>query len=471
MTVELRDYQTSTVNACMSKFREGVQSICIASPTGSGKSVIGAACVARARASGAKVLAIAHRRELISQLCGHFGSEAAAICPGFDRRPDAPIQVATIQTLLASGIRPEAQLVLWDECHHVPSDEWQTVLHDYSEQRLIGLTATPCRSDGRALGDIFQHLHVAVQYSQLLKDGHIAPCRVFQPPRGMGSSELAMDPIEAIKKYARGKMFVFCRDIEHAYTVSQGLLREHVMSAVIEHNTPADVRADEIQRFSDGDLQALCNVFCLTEGIDIPSAVSCVLARSTPQSPGTYLQMVGRVLRVAPGKKEAILVDLTGASLVHGLPTEDRKYSLCGKPIGRLSSESIRVCMKCGYTYSETGACPSCGFHMKSKVKQIKIYNEALREVYAGRDTPGDSKLHELDRLIGMVENKGWSLSWALKQFKTLFHENAPAWYIDVETRIAWFEELKEEARSKRYNGRYAHARYHAAFGCWPEWR
>jgi superfamily II DNA or RNA helicase len=471
MITILRDYQRSAANACMAKFQEGVSRIVIAAPTGSGKSVIGAECVRRARAANAKVLAIAHRRELISQLCGHFGSEAAAICPGFDRRPDAPIQVATIQTLLASGIRPEADLILWDECHHAPSDEWQTVLHDYDDKRLIGLTATPCRSDGKSLGDIFQHLHVAVQYSQLLREGHIAPCRVFQAPRGMASDELAMDPVAAIKKHAKGKMFVFCRDVEHAYKISRELLGENIMSSVIEHQTPTDVRAAEIQRFNDGDLQALCNVFTLTEGIDIPSAETCVLARGTPQSPGTYLQMVGRVLRVSPGKKEAILIDLTGASLVHGLPTEDREYSLCGKPIGRVSTESIRVCLKCGYTYASVGACPACGFHIKPKEKKVTIYSHELREVYAGRDTPGEAKLRELDRLLGLAREKSWSLTWVLKQFRAIFFENAPAWYIDISLREEWFGELRETARTHHYKQSYPHARYYAAFGCWPEWR
>ncbi len=432
---------------------------------------MGAAMVRSARAAGVKVLAIAHRRELIDQLCEKFGSDAAAICPGFDRNPEAPVQVATIQTLLASGIRPEAGFVLWDECHHVPSDEWGGVLDDYSDARVVGLTATPSRSDGRALGDIFEEMVVAATYSQLIELGHIVPCRVFQAKQVMKSCELALDPLEAMKKHARGGSFVFCKDVEHAYDVALKLNLNNISSAVIEANTPADIRKADLARFSDMWLDALVNVYTLTEGVDVPAAETCVIARSVGH-PSTYLQMAGRVLRPAPGKTEAVLIDLSGASLLHGLPTEDRNYSLCGKPIGRKSDVGVRVCMGCGYTYlSVPGPCPSCGFVMKQKKKEVKIYDSELREVYAGIDTPTASKGKELQRLVRLVESKNWNLSWALKKYKELFFESAPVWRIPVESRIRWFDEMVSYARKNGHKKGYPYARYYAQFGCWPEWR
>lgn len=470
--MKLRYYQSDAVNTLFTNFREkACKKQVLVSPTGSGKSVMGAAMVQSARAAGVKVLAIAHRRELVKQLCEHFGSEAAAICPGFDRRPDAPIQVATIQTLLASGLRPEAGFVLWDECHHVPSDEWKTILDDYSDARIVGLTATPSRGDGRALGDIFEHMIVASSYSQLMRDGYIVPCRVFQAQQVMNSSELALDPVEAMKKHAKGGSFVFCKNVEHAYEVSIKLNSNEISSAVIEANTAPGIRESELSRFRSQWLDALVNVYTLTEGVDVPNAQTCVIARSVGH-PSTYLQMAGRVLRPATGKHEAILIDLSGASLLHGLPTEDRNYSLCGKPIGRKSEAGIRVCMGCGYTYvSVPGPCPNCGFVMQQPKVAVKIYNSELREVYAGIDTPSTAKNHELDRLVDLVEGKGWNLSWALKKFRELFFEAAPVWRIPLDARKRWFDEMVEYGNKKGHKRGYPFARYHSEFGCWPEWR
>jgi hypothetical protein len=432
---------------------------------------MGANLVQSARAAGARVLAIAHRRELVGQLLGHFGSEAAAICPGFDRKPDAPIQVATVQSLLATGLRPEAEMILWDECHHVPSDEWRTVLEPYNGTRTVGLTATPSRSDGRALGDMFQEMVVAADYSTLIKQGRLVPCRVFQAQAVMGSNELALDPVEAIKRHAKGQMFVFCKNIDHAYEVAIGLNDNQISAAVIEHNTPPQIRADEISRFRRNYLDALCNVFTLVEGVDCPEAKTAVICRPIT-FPGTYIQMVGRVLRAGDkGKTEAILIDLSGASLLHGLPTEDREYSLCGKPIGRKSEQGVRVCMSCGYTYlSVPGPCPNCGFVMAEPKEKIKVYSSALREVYEGVDTPTTAKVEELQRLLNIIDSKGWGLSWALKQYKNLFMEKAPVWRIPLETRKKWYHELGLEGKKRGYKSTYPTARYHGELGCWPEW-
>jgi len=473
MAVDLRGYQRGGVNRVLGKFRDGITKVCFVLPTGGGKSVCASEIVGRARFAGARVLAICHRRELVEQLCGHFGPEAGAICPGFDRRPDAPIQVATIQTLLASGERPQAELLIADECHHLASGgEWQSLAEDYTGVRTVGLTATPSRGDGRPLGDMFDDIVVGAQYSDLIKSGHLVPCRVFQPVKALPGG-LAALPTEAIKKHAVGQMFVFCRDVEHAYKTCADLNSNGIKSEVIEGNTPTKERDRHLQLFREGEITAIVNVYTMTEGVDFPSATTCVIARTVGHA-STYLQMVGRVLRPAPGKKEAVLIDLSGASLVHGLPTEDRQYSLCGKPISPVSEEGVRVCLSCGYTYqSGPGPCPNCGefqTDLREKV-EVQIYSQELREVYSGADTPAQAKYRELKRLSELALSRGWDFSWVAKQYKTLFNEVVPVHRVTVQTRMNWFSNLQAKAKTEGWNNKYAFARYRSAFGCWPEWR
>lgn len=475
--MKLREYQRKSVNKTFFHFSEGRTRVCLVIPTGGGKSVCAGEMVRRARFADARVLAICHRRELVEQLIGHFGTEAAAICPGFDRKPDAPIQVATIQTLLASGERPHADLLIADECHHLASGgEWQALAEDYAGVRTVGLTATPERGDGRPLGDMFDALVVGAQYEELMKDGHILGCRVFQATRVMGSNELAKSPLEAIKRHAEGQMFVFCKNVAHAYETCAELNSNGYKSAVIEGQTKTEDRERDLELFRNGELDAICNVYTMTEGVDVPAATTCVIAR-TVGHPSTYLQMVGRVLRPAPGKEEAVLIDLSGASLVHGFPTENRAYSLNGKGIVKEKSESITVCCFCGYTYiSQRGPCPSCGETMaaeettKPKVN-IRFYDDELREVYAGRNTPALAKNRELQRLMDLAGQWGYDFGFVVKEYKKLFNEPLPVWRVSLTVRQGWYNQLVQRAAENKWKKTYALARYKTAFGCWPEWR
>ena len=468
--IKLRYYQKSAANKTIAKWHEGIYRVCLVMPTGSGKSVTAAEVVRRARLSGASVLALCHRRELVEQLMGHFGPEASAICPGFEKNLSKPIQVATIQTLLASGMRPKAQLVVADECHHLASGgDWQALAEDYSNVRTLGLTATPERGDGRPLGDAFDEIVVGATYSQLLADGHIVPCEVYQSPKAMGSNEMAQLPVNAIRKHGKGQMFIFCRNVKEAYEECR--LYNSVFgegwSEVIEGNTPSKERKDIIERFKNGTTTAIVNVYTMTEGIDVPQATTCVLARSASAS--TYLQMVGRVLRPSPGKEHAVLIDLCGASLVHGLPTEDREYSLEGSAISKSSRNiGVRVCLFCGYTY-QTGprVCPSCGKAPPQEENPIKIHSVELQKVFAGKETPDNAKYRELDRLLAL----GVGLDFVIKEYKKLFSEPVPVWRVPKQLRFDWYRSLIGVARKNGWKSTYALARYKTAFGCWPEWR
>lgn len=474
MAVELRAYQRRSVNRVLGKFQEGITKVCLVIPTGGGKSVCASEIVARARFANARVLAICHRRELVEQLCGHFGPEAAAICPGFERRPEAPIQVATIQTLIASGERPAADLLIADECHHLASGgEWQALAEDYAGVKTVGLTATPSRGDGRPLGDMFDDIVVGAQYGELINSGHIVPCRVFQPVEVLPGG-LAAVPTEAIKKHAVGQMFVFCRDVAHAYKTCTDLNENGIKSEVIEGNTQTKEREHSLQLFRDGEITAIVNVYTMTEGVDFPAATTCVIARTVGHT-SVYLQMAGRVLRPSAGKESAVLIDLSGASLIHGLPTQDRQYSLCGKPISPTSQDGVRVCMSCGYTYpSGPGACPNCGefqTDLLTEKEPVRIYSQELREVYSGADTPNQAKYRELMRLSELAMDRTWDFSWVAKQYKALFGEVVPVHMVSVESRMSWFSGLEERAKAEGWNSKYAFARYRNVFGCWPEWR
>jgi superfamily II DNA or RNA helicase len=315
--------------------------------------------------------------------------------------------------------------VLIDECHHSESEQWRTVIQGFGDIPKLGFTATPERSDGRPLGDTFQHLVIAASYSQLLAAGHLAPCRVFAPAKDIDRG-LAQDPVASYKRYADQKRgFCFVSAIKQGERFRDAFIAAGVPAELITGKTPSSVRKNMLARLKSGETKILVNCTTLTEGIDCPYAEVCTLARRCAHA-GLYLQIVGRILRTFPGKPYGILIDLVGAVKRHGLPTMDREYSLEGTAIRKAHNvPSLRQCFKCGAVMtSEHKTCITCGVKFIPGVhRPPKILNVALEEVYAGSETPLDAKQAELLRLL----NRGERFTQASKKFERLFGHK-PDW-------------------------------------------
>ena len=160
----LRPYQGDVINEARGKVAVGCRSVLLNAPTGAGKTVIGGAIIKAAVDKGSRVLFLAHRRELIDQAVAKLWAlaiDAGVILAGRPARPEQPVQVASVQALWARAFRaskmqpPPAELVVVDEAHHVRARTYAQILEAYPAARILGLTATPCRGDGRGLGNVF----------------------------------------------------------------------------------------------------------------------------------------------------------------------------------------------------------------------------------------------------------------------------------------------------------------------------
>src|SRR5882724_10960864 len=218
-----------------------------------------------------------------------------------------------------------------------------------------------------------------------------------------------------------------------------------------------------------GELDCIANVYCLTEGIDIPRARVCMLA-SAAHHCGNYLQKAGRVLRPHPTKQNAILIDLVGASILHGLPTEDRVYSIDGKPIARTEKVPLRSCLQCGaIVHAAYAACPECReIFPKSKRIGPRIYSMELLEVFAGAATPQDAKQREYRRLRELQRARGWDVYFVQREMKKLFGTDALISDASTEEKRAEYVKLQNLAVSRGFKPGFAKARFKAIFGVWP---
>ncbi len=321
-------------------------------PTGTGKTVLFSEIVRKGHEQQKKILIVAHRKELIEQIEGklkNYGVEAGIIMAGVKPDYSKIVQVASIQTLSRRD-HPEANLIIIDECHHAKADSYKQLWSIYPNAKFLGVTATPIRLSGEGFNDLFDVLVPSMSVSEFVRQGHLSNVKhlVCSHPnlkdvkkqRGDYVTEMLKNVmldeglmgnlIESYRKKAWGKStIVFAVDVEHSQSIverykSAGIAAEH-----IDANTPKVDRNNILAAFKRKEINVVSNVEIITEGFDFPECEVVQLARPT-KSLSLYLQMVGRVMRVAKGKEHGFVLDNAGLWLEHGLSTIDREWSLEG---------------------------------------------------------------------------------------------------------------------------------------------
>ncbi len=462
--MQLRQYQ---VDACdrAEKLLQAVRGVCMVAPTGAGKTEM---MKEMARRCAGVSLILTHTKELVEQTARRL--EAGVIAAGHPHKKGLRRYVASIQTLVARGLLPLCDQILFDETHHALGPEYRKIIESYPFTPRIGFTATPERADGQPLGDLYDELVVAAHYSELTDQGFLVPTRLLRPAHELDRG-IALDPVEAyLTKGENRQGFLYCKSVELAYETAD-ILRSHgIVAACIEANTDPVERKLLLQRFAAGEIKVLTNMMALTEGVDVPAASVCIIARPMGHV-SMYLQSCGRVLRPSEGKTDALIIDLPGLSWRFGAPNENRLYSLDGEAITRNAEAALRVCMVCGFTYvpSAAGSCPRCGGTNPHKPpKPLKVYNEELHELFNGPGTEEWVKKAELARLERVAQERGFNDAWVARAFKATFMEMPQAWRPTDDRKRAEYNRLVELAKKRGYKIGYAAQRYRAVYNVWP---
>lgn len=411
MTTPLRDYQAKAIADCRQAYRNDSRAPILVMPTGSGKTRVGVE-IARShldRVLDGRVLWMAHRTELLDQARNRLEAEGADT----DR-----IRVESIQTLLRMPQLPRATLVVLDEAHHYAAAEWSHVARYYEGAIRLGLTATPERGDGAALGDIFDHIVLGPTVAELTERGLLVPCDIVGPRRKQRKSVAGGGPLEAYLKWCRCKRTViYCATVAHAEETAAEFRSEGYRCAVIEGKTHETERATALTRFADGSLTVLINVYVLTEGWDCPATECIIVARGVGHA-GMGLQIIGRGLRPSPGKNRCLVCDLAGSWTAGGLPlpTDPVEYSLEGRAISTLKSlHPLRQCPQCGATYraGTVRECPRCGFSLPVYVPR-KTREEL--QAMAARE-PVEKRAQYWQYLQSEQAKRGYRHGWAYHRF------------------------------------------------------
>jgi DNA repair protein RadD len=398
----LRPYQLAGVAEMQSLVAQGVRRILLTMPTGGGKTVLASHIIDLSAKHNCKVLFNAHRIELINQTAiqlAKFGVTDIGVIKANDNRSnaDARVQIASIDSL-RNREKPEADIVFIDECHRAMADSYKQLFAAYPNALHIGLTATPFRTDNQGLGgDLYQALVVCAVPSQLITDGFIVCPRIFSSPAPdlsdvsysytthdfhngqlattMMKGKLMGNIVSEWKERCQNVQFdeegnsvdirtvVFCVNVAHSKALAQEFRDEGINAMHIDGTTAKDVRTGILQHLENGDISVVTNVDVLCEGWDQPSVKCVVLARPT-QSARMHLQQAGRCLRpymVQGISQRAIILDHAGNMARHGLPQEDRQFTLDTGEKRNASGPNVRVCKECYAMFSgSTNTCPEC---------------------------------------------------------------------------------------------------------------
>lgn len=289
-------------------------------------------------------------------------------------------------------------------CHHQAAKTWQWVRDAYPGAVFIGLTATPERLDGQGLGRWFQEMIVGPSVTELTQQGFLSRYRMFAASNHIDLSHVHTqagdfnrrelsdvlqksavigDAVKEYRKHADGlRGIVFAYSIESSREIAAQFLSAGIPAVHVDGETPDYERRRAIEDFREGRVKIVSNCELFGEGVDIPAIEACFLLRPT-QSLGLYLQQVGRALRPFPGKQAALIFDHAGNRMRHGLPDDDREWSLEGTT--RREREAVRndrQCRRC-YSIQNPGArvCRNCGHVFTRKEREVEQKAGELREM------------------------------------------------------------------------------------------
>ena len=346
MAIELRPYQAEARDAILQEWSEGHKRTLLVLPTGCGKTVCFASVVNERVKNGEKALVMAHRGELLDQAADKIRQVTGLEC-AYEKAGESslgsvfPVTVGSVQSLcqekrLKQFPADYFSTIVVDEAHHCLSDSYQRVLEHFHEADVLGVTATPDRGDLRNLGQFFDSRAYEYTMTQAIREHYLCPVKAQMIPlkldiRDVGVSNgdynvgeigSALEPYlkqiaqEIADNYADRKTVVFLPLI-HISRRFCDLLNEMGVPAAEVNGNSAD-RAEILQDFEAGKYTVLCNSMLLTEGWDCP-AVDCIVILRPTKVRSLYQQMVGRGMRLYPGKTELILLDFLWMTERHDL--------------------------------------------------------------------------------------------------------------------------------------------------------
>lgn len=393
--MELRDYQEQCIAGLRAAFKNQHRRVLLVAPTGAGKTVMFSYLTRALTERGNRVLLLAHRDFLLDQISGtlaRFGIPHGFIAAKRRRELCHLTQVAGVHTLKSrvGKIAWQPDWIICDEAHHATAGSWDVILGAYPSARVVGVTATPQRLDGKGLGEVFEEMVLGPRVQDLMDRGFLSRVQYYSPAtvsteglhtrmgdyvqseieQAVNTRGVTGHAVDWYRKACDGAPAIaFCASIAHSENVAEGFREAGYRWQALHSKASYADNQSAIQKLASGELHGVSSCDIISEGFDVPVVTAAILLRPT-KSLGLHLQQIGRVLRPAPGKERAIVIDHVGNvaqckagvwSLNHGRAEDDREWSLDGAK-KKEKSERVGRCEQClAIIPPAAKICPECG--------------------------------------------------------------------------------------------------------------
>jgi DNA repair protein RadD len=498
--MNLRPYQSQLVTEIRGQYQLGRKAVLAVLPTGGGKTVCFSYIAQAASVKGNRVLILVHRAELLDQASRAMPVPHGIIAANRAMDLSHTVQVASVQTVarrLHLLPRDFFQLLVVDEAHHTTAGTWAKVIEHFHAAKLLGVTATPIRGDGRGLGEHYQAMVQGPTAQQLTDDGFLAAAKVLAPPgfdsaglrKRMGDFDTKQaeqrvgtimgDCLGHYRKHLSGQTAIaFCCSVAHAEAVAHLFQSAGIAAASIDGTMDTATRRELLADLGTGRLSILTSCSLIGEGVDVPSVGGCILLRPTA-SVGLHLQMIGRCLRPQPGKT-AVVLDHVGNTLRLGHHLEERDWTLDGlRKRDREAAPSVKVCPQCFATSPSTAqVCRDCGHAFAPQERrEIKVVKGELVEAQIQRSPkprfyPGDLVMHHQTKLKYRVKDMSEDDSYVILQESPRSFVHCNVWALELinsahnfkreQSSATDLEALRELAQQRGYKRGWAERVYQA---------
>lgn len=430
--IKLRDYQTKLIDDIRLSLRKGSRSVIAVLGCGGGKSVIQAEIARCATAKGNRVLFLVHRKELCRQIANTFTRQ------GVNMELCSVNMVQTVSRRLE--YIPHPDLIITDEAHHSTAKTYTKIYDKFPDAVRLGFTATPIRLNKGGLGEVYEDMITSVTTKWLIDNGYLAPYKYYSVKLAdtsglhtrageyksdeaaclMQNKFIYGETVKQWEKLAKGrKTIVYCASVEASKQAAVKFREAGYIAQSLDGAVGKDHRTSVMEDFRNGRIQILCNCDLFGEGLDVPDCECVVLLRPT-QSLTLYIQQSMRSMRYMPGKT-AIIIDHVGNCYLHGLPDDDRQWSL--EPEHKQETTvKIRECPNCFAVYSPSlSKCPYCSYEAVKEVrrndkKTVEIDLVEIRRQEELKNTKlKDADLKEWSQVVEFQKIKGYKFAWCIR--------------------------------------------------------
>lgn len=511
--MKLRDYQQSCIDGLRAAFTAKHRRVLLVAPTGAGKTVMFSHLTQQLISRGNRVLLLAHRDFLLEQISGtlaRFDIPHGFIAARRKRELCHLAQVAGVHTLKSRipKIAWKPDWIICDEAHHATAGSWDVILNAYPAARVVGVTATPQRLDGKGLGEVFDEMVLGARVQDLMDRGFLSRVQYYSPKtvstegmhtrmgdyvaaeidQAVNNRGVTGHAVDWYRKACDGAPAIaFCASIAHAENVAEGFRAAGYRWQALHSKASYAENQAAILKLGNGELHGVSSCDIISEGFDVPVVTAAILLRPT-QSLGLHLQQIGRVLRPAPGKERAIVIDHVGNvaqckanvwTLNHGRAEDDREWSLEGAS-KKEKSERVGRCEQCLAIISPAAkTCPECGHQKQASERKpleqvdgdleelpnaMPVSEEVAQEIQRKKAKAEQAQARTLEQLIALGKSRNYrnpamwakyvleARGWQQAKLKKKLNDEEKKIYDRIKAKAQFYGLSEERIKQKNEN-------------------